>query len=693
MGITLANNAHTTLSADASSIDTVIYVEDIDSFPALDVDDYFYLTLERTSGALEIVKVTQVNASSFNVVRGQEDTIPISFSIGSNAKLNMTVQNITDLIATGSNIHDDAYGSGWNGDTTDAPSRNAVYDKIETLLPTASYTAADVLAKLLTVDGSGSLLDADFLDGNSSAYYLAASSYTAADVLAKLLTVDGAGSGLDADLLDGLSSADFRVITNNVFESELIVGKSSDNSDKVLTIKYGSSAPGLGTIAWERGGTTKWRLRANSSDTWFLYNDTLGSSAISIAAADNAVTFASATSSRYFHKVYETAGGAALSIWANNTAAVDVRWGLGKNSTAESGSNVGSDFDLYTYTDSGILADRVFRVSRATAIVDFTYAPTVADSAYGAGWNGSTAVPTRNAVYDKIESLATLSDGDKGDITVLASGTTWTIDNSVVTLAKMADMATASLIYRKTAGTGAPEINTLATLKTDLGLTGTNSGDQTITLTGNVTGSGTGSFATTIASNVVTLGMMATIATDSILGRATAATGNVEVLTALPWAYTGDVTRAADSNAQTIAAGVVTYAMLASAGIATAAEYRANTASNILDTAGVWAAAVPVALTDAATIAVDFSTGINFTVTLAGNRTLGQPTNAKPGQSGVIEVRQDGTGTRTLAFHADYLWAGGTDGVLSTAVSTMDALFYYVRADSKILLSLSKAFA
>lgn len=36
---------------------------------------------------------------------------------------------------------------------------------------------------------------------------LLSSSYTAADVLTKLLTVDGTGSGLDADLLDGLSSA------------------------------------------------------------------------------------------------------------------------------------------------------------------------------------------------------------------------------------------------------------------------------------------------------------------------------------------------------------------------------------------------------------------------------------------------------------------------------------------------------
>ncbi len=39
---------------------------------------------------------------------------------------------------------------------------------------------------------------------------LPASSYTAADVLAKIKTVDGAGSGLDADLLDGISSNHFR---------------------------------------------------------------------------------------------------------------------------------------------------------------------------------------------------------------------------------------------------------------------------------------------------------------------------------------------------------------------------------------------------------------------------------------------------------------------------------------------------
>lgn len=68
-------------------------------------------------------------------------------------------------------------------------------------------TPGMLLAALLTVDGPGSGLNADLLDGNDGSYYLPASSYTAADVLAKLLTVDGPASGLNADLLDNNDSA------------------------------------------------------------------------------------------------------------------------------------------------------------------------------------------------------------------------------------------------------------------------------------------------------------------------------------------------------------------------------------------------------------------------------------------------------------------------------------------------------
>lgn len=96
-----------------------------------------------------------------------------------------------------------------------------------------------------------------------------------------------------------------------------------------------------------------------------------------------------------------------------------------------------------------------------------------------------------------------LVDGDYGDITISGTGTVMTVDNSVVTLAKMQNISGASLLYRKSAGSGAIEQQLLTTIKTDLGLTGTNSGDQTITLTGGVTGTGTGTFTTTLSGALV----------------------------------------------------------------------------------------------------------------------------------------------------------------------------------------------
>jgi hypothetical protein len=100
---------------------------------------------------------------------------------------------------------------------------------------TADMTASEILASLKTVDGAGSGLDADLLDGvahrgaggtsehpaatTSQAGFMSTSDkskldgiesgatadMTASEILASLKTVDGAGSGLDADLLDGVS--------------------------------------------------------------------------------------------------------------------------------------------------------------------------------------------------------------------------------------------------------------------------------------------------------------------------------------------------------------------------------------------------------------------------------------------------------------------------------------------------------
>jgi hypothetical protein len=147
-----------------------------------------------------------------------------------------------------------------------------------------------------------------------------------------------------------------------------------------------------------------------------------------------------------------------------------------------------------------------------------------------------------------------VTDGDKGDITVSGTGSSWVIDNQAVTYAKIQNVsATDKLLGRSTAGAGSVEEITctaagrailddadasaqrttlgLGTLATQSGTfsgtsSGTNTGDQTITLTSDVTGSGTGSFATTIAAGVVStskLGGDITTAGKALLDDADAA--------------------------------------------------------------------------------------------------------------------------------------------------------------------------
>ena len=101
---------------------------------------------------------------------------------------------------------------------------------------------------------------------------LNSSSYTAADVLTKIKTVDGAGSGLDADLLDGKTSTNFTTnnyvksifTSNNYFQDSVMpVGAGSDKvfyeNDQTVTTNYtitsGKNAMSAGPITLDPGVT------------------------------------------------------------------------------------------------------------------------------------------------------------------------------------------------------------------------------------------------------------------------------------------------------------------------------------------------------------------------------------------------------------------------------------------------------
>lgn len=73
--------------------------------------------------------------------------------------------------------------------TTAEDAGNVAQEALDTAndaVPAVNYTADDVLAKLLTVDGDGSGLDADALDGQPGSYYAARANHTGSQVAATI---------------------------------------------------------------------------------------------------------------------------------------------------------------------------------------------------------------------------------------------------------------------------------------------------------------------------------------------------------------------------------------------------------------------------------------------------------------------------------------------------------------------------
>lgn len=91
-----------------------------------------------------------------------------------------------------------------------------------------------------------------------------------------------------------------------------------------------------------------------------------------------------------------------------------------------------------------------------------------------------------------------------------------------------------------------------------------------------------------------------------------------------------------------------------------------------------------VTLTDAATVAIDLSLGNHFQIVLGGNRVIGAPTNVVAGQSGVIRLVQDATGSRTASWNSVFKFPGGTAPTLTTAASSVDLVAYHVESATRI---------
>lgn len=281
-----------------------------------------------------------------------------------------------------------------------------------------------------------------------------------------------------------LSAHDFSQLRGKVVATQ--VNSQAAALNKVLT------ADGAGNSTWETGGGAVTSVTA--ADATLTISPTTGA----VVAARAAIT-----------------GDATIAAGSNASVLATVNANVGSFGTATQVSAI-------TVNGKGLVtaaANTTIAVT-STAVTDFTEA---AQDAVGAMVDASLTYVDATPLLQR----AALT----GDVTASAGLNSTTIAADVVTVAKMHASATDVFFGRDTAAAGPGEEITVAAAKTLLSLTGTNSGDQTITLTGDVTGSGTGSFAATIANAAVTLAKMANLAQDQFIGRVTASTGVPETAT------------------------------------------------------------------------------------------------------------------------------------------------------------------
>jgi len=129
-------------------------------------------------------------------------------------------------------------------------------------------------------------------------------------------------------------------------------------------------------------------------------------------------------------------------------------------------------------------------------------------------------------------------------------------------------------------------------------------------------------------------------------------------------------------------AGDTTFSSLIS--VVGAATFNASVTFNSAVQVSGAAKGTIITLTDGASVIVSMAKANTFVVTLGGNRTLGFPSPIPPGQSGMIYIYQDGTGSRTLAYTSCWRFAGGTTPTLTTDAAAVDMLAYSVRTSATI---------
>jgi hypothetical protein len=291
-----------------------------------------------------------------------------------------------------SGVDDTAFASSWNGATTTSPSQNAAYDYLHTFDTDddGKVNVLDLTAGITKTDGSGVVSVAtegsDYLDGNR-------------------ISDTGFGVGWNGDVNHAPSKNAVYDLFNGL-ELTFNANQFDVDSDGHNVIKDGALVTNLVSSSTLKFGTTssfpmfkrnltdiQLRLADDSDYTSFFALDLNASGDVLLEDTGSII--------------WE--GFSTLSVPTIGIFHFDVPSSADTIIALVVGDSVGEQFVLHF--DPGTEVFQVMNKAQDGNLdfkarnIEATGTLTVAGEVYGAGWNGDSTVPTKDAIYDQIETI------------------------------------------------------------------------------------------------------------------------------------------------------------------------------------------------------------------------------------------------------------------------------------------------